>query len=350
MDPERLKNFQEFIYTLLFSFLKDAEKAKKYVDQAGMEKWIQAFTHELLNPSFNYESMETRGDYVLKSVFTMYLMKRFQNKLDPETINDMNQIYMSKQYQGQLAKRLGFEPWIRTAKVTISVLEDTFEAFVGALYEISETKDNMGRAYINVNNFIVWLFDKIAIDTSQVAAKKTFVDQTFARFGFEEPYLKPVRSKRGDYAYQLEINDQNALKFFSERGFNFDRILGVGYGKSQKEGKKKTYEDAFERMRSAGVTKEWAGKEKIQWDFQAQDLQPYLPKAKENLKKLAYQSMYFKVGLTTEKTTGKEIVISLVGVKDLTNEHIIIETAFAGNELEGKKFLLRRLSERTVGA
>lgn len=349
MEPRRPDNFQEFIYQVLLNFKMEPERAQRYVDEAGMEKWIQAFTHELVNPSFNYESLEMLGDYVLKSVFTRYLMIRFKG-LDPAAINNTNQNYMSENFQPKLAKMLGFDKELerlgRTPKVTDKLLEDTFEAFVGALYEVAESKDSMGRAFIEVYNFINWLFKDIPIDIDQYGPKKTWVNQTITRFKLEIPFLNMVRRERRNYAYELLI-DQTTMDFFANRGIYLEPALGIGYGATQAEASDNTYIDAFEKMISAGITREWVNKEKTQFEFKAPELQPYLQKARENLKKLGYQSMYFNTGLTTEKAAGKEIVVSLIGVKETTNEHIVIETAFASNELDAKKVLLKHLSEKS---
>ncbi len=345
-DQQQLEAFQTFLATLLSNFVKEPERVAKYLDAEAMKVWVQAFTHDSVNVAFNYESLETKGDAVCKMVFPLYLIERFGN-ISSHTITSMNSLYMKGLYQTKLSKRLEFEPWIRAKVKSDKVYEDTFESFVGALHQISEMKDNYGRAAIVCNNFIVWLFDKVKINLEEVAAKKTEVDQTLTRLGLGKPELIQVGYEPGRISYRLEITPM-AIKYFAQRGIYFDTIIGVGYGKTERAAENNTYEEAFERMKSAGVTRQWAEKEKLQWSFEAPEFQVYIQKARENLKKLGYDKMYFHIPRNI--TNYKEMSLSLVGVHEKTSEHNILDsvTVPKNNEIQGKTILIKRLSERTA--
>ena len=344
-DQEYISLLQNTIYSLLINFIEDQNRVKKYVEQKPMEIWIKAFTHKSINPEFNYESLETLGDRLLKGLFAAYLTDRFK-KITEDSLSNMDAIYTSKLRQRDLAKQLGFEPILRSEIKTAGSLEDTFESFIGALYQISSTVDNIGRGWINCTNFVTWIFNKIKIDITETSSKKTFVQQTFSRLGLGEVKEVADKEKYNDFAYHIEITPV-AQQFFADKDIYFDNILGIGYGKTKKEAVNGAYFDAFKRMQDAGINKQWADRERKQWEFEAPEFQPYLPKAKENLRKLGYGSMYFNLPRNL-MTDAKGMSISLIGVRDNTNERVVLDSIVTKNETEGKKILLQRLAERKV--
>lgn len=343
MDAKTLKEFQTFIYTLLSNFMSE-KQALRYVDQDGMNNFIEAFTHKSVNPAVNYERMETLGDAMLKAVFPRYVIQRFEN-IDSATINNLNSTYMAKAYQGSLSDRLGFRQWIRTPIRTLHIREDAFESFVGALLRVSDLKDNEAIGYINIKNFIIWLFKDIKIDLEDIAPKKTFIDQTFKRLNLGKAELIFTKQERGNWASQLQI-DLRALNFFASKGIDLPSNLGVGSGKTQTETSVNTYDDAYKRLKSAGINLAWVEAEKDKRDKSDPRFREYIMDATLNAKKLGFDDIYFVNPITTET----EAVVNLLGYNSKTNEEKIIYSVKVekGSEFNARVELLKRLAEAKV--
>lgn len=338
-----LKGFQRYVFDTLGNIIKDAERRKKYVTESAMQTWVTAVTHESINPVSNYEDLEARGDFMLKSAFPNYLFNRFKN-IDKDTITKTNSKYMSGQFQETLTQKMKLDAWIRSEKITTQVLGDVFEAFVGALFLVVSDVDGKGCGYVCCENLVIWLFNDINIDLTAVGDAKTFVQQTLSRLGLEKK-PREVEDIHNE-SYHLEISE-TAIKFFADRNIYLPKVIGVGRGKTKKAAIVMAYETAMNRMEKAGITPEWISRERLQYEFSDPSFQPYLVKAQENLKKLGFDQMYFRIPQNVQNRTSS--ILILIGVKLLTNEHIIIGTVEVPGQdyVEGKRQLLAHLANRT---
>ncbi len=337
-------DFRKFLINLLGKFM-EKDRVIRYTDDEAMKIWHQAFIHESVSITTNYETLEKLGDAVLREKFVIYLMQRFKN-INGRIITEMHNIYMSKEYQGELCKRLGLDNWIQTHAITASVYEDIFESFVGALYWISGLKDNYGRSTIICINFIIYLFEKVEIDIKQTAATKTFVIQTLSRLGLGNIIEKAIRSSANNHAYELSIS-QTAIKFFQGRNIYLPTILGAGMGSTKTEALSNAYNNAYNVLINKGVTDVCVETERHNWEFEAPEFQPYLASAKENLVKMGYNRMYFQIprNIINDKNG---IFIQLIGVKEKTSEHIQLGFVSTLVENTGKKELLMKLAAGNI--
>jgi dsRNA-specific ribonuclease len=323
----------------------EIDRAKRYVEQAPMEIWTKAFTHPSINPGSNYEELETRGDAILFSVFVMYLMERFKN-ISNRQITSTKNVYMSKQKQPDLSRKLGFQSVIRSSEnITDQILEDVFESFSGALFEVSKTVDNVGRAYINCYNFIVWLFTNIKIELIDIDPK-TYVNQTFTRFRLapaNHPVNISITADEENGTIRAVISTSGyAVKFFRERGIFIPQILGEGVGTSKKRALSLAYEVAQQTMKDSGLTRDWSDTEHQKWEFSHANLLDFIEKAKNNLRTLGYDSMYFVI---PSSNRGEVVTVQLIGVTE-RNQHVPISSIRSSDELQAKTELLRQLAER----
>ncbi|MBY0379605.1 MAG: hypothetical protein K2P99_04300, partial [Burkholderiales bacterium] len=109
-EHQWLQRLQSFIDSILQRTIKDPVVRARYIDRTAMPIWAQAFTHETVSP-LNYEDLEYRGDGVLKYAFLKYLMRRFPY-LHKGEYTELNVTYMSKIWQAQLSRNLGFTEYI----------------------------------------------------------------------------------------------------------------------------------------------------------------------------------------------------------------------------------------------
>lgn len=121
--------------------------------------------------SNNYEMLEKLGDGVFDNFIGWYAFRRFGN------INTVNQVkvvhiirskYGSKNEFSPIAEKLGFWPFITSSIYQRNhqkkkLLEDTFEAFIGATSFILDSRFRNGVGYAICYDILTSIFDEIKI-------------------------------------------------------------------------------------------------------------------------------------------------------------------------------------------
>ena len=137
-------------------------------DDSGTTEFARCFTSKLLDPDFHYEFYEMMGDATTNKVVVWYFQRRFPDLFDPRKaagqgnmspVAIMARLKMngiSKRTYARFSRHLGFDQWVRLpdavspdslsralangstpvptpAHKNDSVCEDVFEAFVGCL-------------------------------------------------------------------------------------------------------------------------------------------------------------------------------------------------------------------------
>ena len=135
---------------------------KKYIDKItdkeGMELYLQAFTHESVDPVQNYQWLEILGDVTLNKCIVWYINSRFpqlHNKEGVKVIARLKINLVSKKNFSEIARRLGFLPFIRCDPqnnngkpcLEVDLLEDTLEAFFGATEILIDQAVSVGAGY-----------------------------------------------------------------------------------------------------------------------------------------------------------------------------------------------------------
>ena len=184
-DTQWLQSLQSFLNNILTPILPDTATRYQYLGPEQMVVWGNAFTHESVSPTDNYEDLEYLGDRVLKYVFAKYLMERLPH-LGKSEYTELDNVYMSKMYQAELSHDLGFGPFIRIEgldRANLNVESDVFESFFGALEDISDKiAPGSGSSYCYL--MISHLFKERKIDENlSGGSAKTQVIQMFTRFG-----------------------------------------------------------------------------------------------------------------------------------------------------------------------
>ena len=135
---------------------------KKYIDKItdreGMDLYRQAFTHESVDSANNYQWLEILGDVTLNKCIVWYINSRFpqlHNKEGVKVIARLKINLVSKKHFSEIARRLGFLPFIRCDPTNnngkplqeADLLEDTLEAFFGATEMLIDQEVSTGAGY-----------------------------------------------------------------------------------------------------------------------------------------------------------------------------------------------------------
>lgn len=160
---------------LINSVLKKGNLKKKYrdmlTDDASMCIYASAFTSELVDPVNNYQVLEQVGDLTGNKFIVNYMYEKFPQLDCAEGVKVVARLrinYGAKQSFSEIARKLGFWPFIsatndiRQRKMK-PLLEDVFEAFLGATEKILDKKKRIGVGYAIVYDILATIFDDMDI-------------------------------------------------------------------------------------------------------------------------------------------------------------------------------------------
>lgn len=152
----------------------------------NLRLFLKAFTTNYHDPdkNNNNEIFEYMGDGILKAIMSIYIVNRFPNLVDEGMLSLIRQNLEKKNTLSRIAKELGFENFIlipsdikddilnlnvielqkRRMRKWASVLEDAYEAFIAALYHVSN-RVMWGSGFVVCQVFVCNHLDKIEIST-----------------------------------------------------------------------------------------------------------------------------------------------------------------------------------------
>lgn len=221
--------------------------------------WIPALTHKSVeaDPTKNYETFEFYGDKAMNYAFTVYIHEKFGNRINQANGTLLLNRYMSKQFQAEMAERLGLVEMVRFdpsyPSVNINVKEDVTEAFFGALSALANDRIQKGFGFVYVSNVLTDYLDSIPIDLESIQRDPiTKLKETFEKMGWGTP----------NYVKSNTDNPQLGEIKFVIRGRTGEE-LGVGYG-SEKRAKAAAAEDALRSLEEKGITEEVAERVKLE--------------------------------------------------------------------------------------
>ncbi|MDD2909626.1 MAG: ribonuclease III [Candidatus Pacebacteria bacterium] len=203
----------------------------------------QAFCHRSYlneNPNFcldHNERLEFLGDAVLELVTTEFLFKKFAKKAEGE-MTGIRAALVNSGSIAEASKNLGFNDFLllsqgeerEQGKARTSILADTFEAFIGALY--------LDKGYEACKKFIIEnLVDK---KIAEILEKRLDKDpkSLFQEKAQEEIFITP------DYRV-LEEKGPDHRKNFIVGVFVGEKLIAKGEGSSKHEAEVKAAEKAL---------------------------------------------------------------------------------------------------------
>ena len=218
---------------------------KKFLENLGIEPrdlsiYRRALTHTscATSPGESYERLEFLGDSVIGMVISDFLFSKFSEKEEGE-LSRIKATVVSRETLGGVTESLGIEKYMRveTARVKqgsraeFSILSDTFEALVGAIFS--------DRGYRHARRFILRCLKDISMTASENEGPidyKSRLQELWQR-RYKEPPSYDVVSESGP--------DHNKLFTVEARWKN--RLLGRGEGSSKKRAEQEAARAAFER-------------------------------------------------------------------------------------------------------
>jgi dsRNA-specific ribonuclease len=250
---------QAFLYLTLSAIVADPEILRRLVDAQAMPTWARAFTHETYSRVDNYETLETIGDGVLEYIFRRLIYTRLPTLTSAQMTNYKSS-YMSKKFQAHVAQELGLTQWVRIRMTTtISVAEDLFEAFFGALDHVGDLIEP-GKGSVLCLAFLTFLFTDVKFETKFGENNpRTFVDQTADRLFLGLPgkltgaVQQVVTNLDGTTTVSISFTEQG-IATLKAIGIQVQNPLGVATGSTKRVATSEAYERAFETLSSAGLT------------------------------------------------------------------------------------------------
>ncbi len=204
--------------------------------------YVRAFTHSSFNSDANthhldYERLEFMGDSVLGFVIASLLYKEHPEMREGD-LTKSKSFLVQTNYLAKLATRENYGDFIRaghslTVEAAIhnkSILEDIFEAVIGAMY--------LDQGIEFTSNFIKKIYGD---DVKNFTLKEIKDFKSILQEAMQAEYRRSV-----EYVVVDEKGPSNDKTFTIEVRFN-DLTLGRGVGKSKKAAEQKAAEDALKK-------------------------------------------------------------------------------------------------------
>lgn len=217
---------EHFLKEVLSKFVFPPEIIGKLVNQGTIHIWRTAFTHisfpaqeDDVDEEANYERLETIGDASLEIGFYDYIMKVLPKVDEPSVYDELRNYYMSKEFQGKISLKLGFDRFLRkdpNIPLLNSIAEDNCESFAGALYTIGNKygEEIVGNqiGQILVNNFVTYIFNDVEIDLERRHGSYITQLETIGRqLGIEIKYYSTQSQHQAIGAWYVSSSQFNRL-------------------------------------------------------------------------------------------------------------------------------------------
>jgi dsRNA-specific ribonuclease len=167
----RGEDFKELISSLLRKGGLRSRYIKMLTDEDAMKIYGCAFTSELVDPDNNYQVLEQIGDLTGNKFIVNYMYERFPQLDCSEGVKVVARLrinYGAKESFCEIARKLGFWNYIsatndlRQRKMK-PLLEDVFEAFLGATERILDKRKRVGVGYAIVHEILTSIFNDMDI-------------------------------------------------------------------------------------------------------------------------------------------------------------------------------------------
>jgi dsRNA-specific ribonuclease len=189
---------------------------------------------------YSYERLEFLGDSVLHHILADYLYDRYDDK-DEGFLTKLRTKIENGDTLSNFARILGLHEYVLIARNIEQIggrnnndhiFEDTFEAFLGALYKDSKKNFNLCESF--VINII-----ETHIDFAQMIYKDTNYKDLLLQYHHKMKWIDP------EYG-QIEVIEKNSKKYFNMyvKGSN-TQVAGHGIGTSKKRGEQLAAQNAL---------------------------------------------------------------------------------------------------------
>lgn len=185
------------------------------------------------------ERLEFLGDSILSFVVSNYLFQNYR-QFDEGTLTNLRSLLVNTKSLAESAKELKFGELLRLSRgeeeskgrQNQSLLADSFEAFVGALF--------LDQGFDAVETFLT---QTILQKAKTVLAKKTLKDPK----SLLQEYVQSLKQKSPVYKVIKEEGPAHE-KVFTVGVYVEEKLLGKGLGKSKQEAEEQAASEALEKQ------------------------------------------------------------------------------------------------------
>ncbi len=231
-------DFKNFIISLLKRGNINDSNIKKLTDEKAMELFQLAFTHKSYDPDNNYELVELMGDVIVNLCIIKYLRKWDPNIISVKYLTRLKHNISSKKELALMAENAGFWKHIRISKEIqeqldnhpiewkhknseyMSILEDTFEAFLG-------TVDYIIESHLNKDIGVIICYKIVRSFLLELNISLRYEDIFDAKTRFKE--LCDKRGWNFSTAMKTQIKEENDRKVYVVT------VIGYPFGNKKKE-------------------------------------------------------------------------------------------------------------------
>lgn len=185
-------NFKNFIKTILNKGGLRAKYINLLTSEDSMKIFSAVFTSESVDENENYQVYEQLGDLTGNKFIVWYMYRRFPQLKCTKGVKIAARLrinYGAKQSFSEIARKLGFWKFITATKDIRQrkmkpLLEDVFEAFIGAIECILDDKIRIGIGYAIVYKILEAIFNDIPISLNydDLYDSKTRLKELFDKF------------------------------------------------------------------------------------------------------------------------------------------------------------------------
>ncbi len=219
-----------------------------------MDVYKQAFTAASADNKKNYEIMELLGDASANKFLAWYFFRRFPQLNCPTGVKVIARLkinYASKASFAKISESLGFWPHIKAsedhkAQDKKSLLEDVFEAFLGATEMILDDFFQVGAGYAIVNQLLTSIFDDmyISLQYEDLYDAKTRLKELF----------DVNQSVLGKLKYTPDPDVANQILVFREKD-GVKTLMGRGSGRTKAAQEQAASKEALDALAIQGYTR-----------------------------------------------------------------------------------------------
>jgi ribonuclease-3 len=248
---KNLKIWQQAFVHKSYCVNNDFKKNEKYfgcIDSIN----INENKHIIPLQEDSNEVLEWLGDGILQSVIAIYLFKRFSTQKEG-FLTKIRSKLVKTETLSKLALSLNFDKYLIISKhieiicngrKNARILEDSFEAFIGAMFNDISYNSSEEEAFKVCSKFIIYMMEQKIDITELIITDDNFKDQLM-RY-----YQKIYNGKFPKYEQKEVITTVNAEGITNRKFHMFvrdidNKIIGEGVARSKKEAEQKAAKAAL---------------------------------------------------------------------------------------------------------
>lgn len=214
-------------------------KNKKLFEQAFTHRSYLNETKEKLSSN---ERLEFLGDSIISFVVSQYLYKKFP-QFDEGILTNIRSLMVNTKSLAKIAKELGFGEFLKLSKgeaeskgrLNQSLLADSFESFVGALY-IDQ----------GIESVTAFLKDALLGMAGEISKNKSFKDPK----SLLQEYVQSRKQTSPLYKVLEETGPAHSKKF-KIGAYVYGRLVSEGVGKSKRDAEEDAAGKALNFLRNS---------------------------------------------------------------------------------------------------